>query len=251
MRILCLDYGDRTVGVAVSDQLHIIAYGLETIFRNSPNDLDDTDKRLLEIIKQYDVDRVVVGLPKKLDNSYGQQCEKTLVFKDHLSKLVPDLEIVLWDERMSSVAASRGLYDVNVNSFGQKKVIDKMAAVFILQGYLDFLKFQEEKNMDFDNFNSDDENVVVMFDEDGNEQELYVLGGVDYEGKTYLVVSEDFDTDSDEQEVIVLEKVVAADNDEDDYRIVEDDNILDNVMELFEEQYQDEYESEDGEDLDA
>ena len=146
MRILGLDYGDISIGVAVSDQLHLIAYAVEIIFKKSVKDFAIETERLSQIINNYDVKKIVIGMPKNLDNSCGIQCEKTLLFKKRIEKSFPDIEFILWDERFSTSAAQKNLSRAGINSFKQKKIIYKIAAVFILQGYLDFLNFKEDKN---------------------------------------------------------------------------------------------------------
>jgi len=249
-----LDYGDKTIGVAVSDELELIAYGLEVIKRKAADKFYFEIQRLNDIIIEYKINKIIIGLPKSMDNTLGYQCEKTLVFKKKLEEAFKNLDIILWDERLSTCAASKNLSSIGVNTRKQKKIIDKMAAVFILQGYLDYLKFKEDNKMIFedDDFNNDnDDNIIMMFDENGNEQELYVLGSVDYKNEKYLIVSEDLelDDDAEEQDVIVLKEIARDsksenkknknDSDDDekiDYHIVEDDDLLDIIISLFEEQ---------------
>ncbi|PKM79752.1 MAG: Holliday junction resolvase RuvX [Firmicutes bacterium HGW-Firmicutes-14] len=133
MRILGLDVGDRTIGVAVSDPLGWTAQGLEVIRRTKPK--KDWD-RLMEIINQYDVDKVVVGLPKNMDGSIGPQAETVLEFILLLKKKI-NIPVETWDERLTTVAAEKILIGADISRARRKNVIDKMAAVFILQGYLD------------------------------------------------------------------------------------------------------------------
>ncbi len=144
MRILGLDYGDMTIGVAVSDQLQLIAYAIDIIFKKSLSDFALETNRLSHIINEYAVEKIIIGIPKNLDNSYGPQCKKTLAFKNRVQHSFPNINIILWDERFSSIAAHKNLSDAGINSFKQKKIVDKMAAVFILQGYLDYLNLKEE-----------------------------------------------------------------------------------------------------------
>ena len=139
MRILGLDYGSRTVGVAVSDELMITAQGLETIERKKENQLRKTLARIEAICEEYSVSRIVLGLPKNMDNSIGEQAERTIEFKETLMRR-PGLEVIMWDERLTTISAQRVLNEGNVRGrTEQKKVIDKIAAVFILQSYLDSL----------------------------------------------------------------------------------------------------------------
>ena len=135
-RILGLDVGDRTVGVAVSDLLGMTAQGVETIRRE---ELSADLSRLDELMREYDAVKLVVGLPRNMNGTEGERCEFVRAFAGEIQKVRPDAEIVFWDERLSTVAASRSLIAADVSRKKRKKVIDKMAAVFILQGYLDSL----------------------------------------------------------------------------------------------------------------
>ena len=134
MRILGLDVGDRTIGVAVSDALKMTAQGVETIRRKT---LELDLARLQEIIAEYEVSTIVVGFPKNMNGTIGPRGEFTKAFCAEIEKVVPNITIRLWDERLSTVAAQKSLIAADVSRAKRKKVIDKMAAVFILQGYLD------------------------------------------------------------------------------------------------------------------
>ena len=137
MRILGLDYGDKTIGVAVSDPFGWTAQGVEIIRRENPAEDKKSLRRLGELIEEYHAEAIVLGYPKNLDNSEGERCEKTKAFCERLKNRFPKTEVVLWDERFSTVAAERALREANLSHGQRKRVIDKMAAVHILQGYLD------------------------------------------------------------------------------------------------------------------
>lgn len=137
MRILGLDYGDKTIGVAVSDPFGWTAQGVEIIRRENPAEYKKSLRRLGELIEEYHAESIVLGYPKNLDNSEGERCEKTKAFCERLKNRFPKTEVVLWDERFSTVAAERALREANLSHGQRKRVIDKMAAVHILQGYLD------------------------------------------------------------------------------------------------------------------
>lgn len=133
-RIMGLDVGDKTIGVALSDPLGWTAQGLKTVRRTGiKKDLQE----LGEIIEEYDVKKIVVGLPKNMNGTIGPQCQKVLEFNERLSKRFDDIEIIQWDERLTTVAAERTLIEADVGRKKRKEVIDKIAAVHILQGYLD------------------------------------------------------------------------------------------------------------------
>jgi putative Holliday junction resolvase len=136
MRILGLDYGSKTVGVAVSDPFGWTAQGITTITRKDENNLISTISCLKGILDEYNIEKIVLGLPKNMDNSEGERVSKTLKFKRRLEREF-DIFIETWDERLSTVGAKRSLIEADISRKKQKKVIDKMAAVFILQGYLD------------------------------------------------------------------------------------------------------------------
>lgn len=134
MRILGLDVGDATVGIAVSDELLLTAQGVETIRRKS---LEHDLKRLGELMKEYETARLLVGLPKNMNGTEGDRCLIVREFAAKIKETFPDTEVIFWDERLSTVAAAKSLIAADVSRAKRKKVIDKMAAVFILQGYLD------------------------------------------------------------------------------------------------------------------
>ena len=136
-RYMSLDIGDRTVGIAVSDLLGLTAQGVETIRRG---ELEDDLNRLDELIAQYEVDELVSGYPKNMNGTEGERCQIVKDFMAEVSKRHPDLPVHFWDERLSTVAATRSLIEADVSRKKRRKVIDKMAAVFILQGYLDSLR---------------------------------------------------------------------------------------------------------------
>lgn len=137
MRILGLDYGDKTIGVAVSDPFGWTAQGVEIIRRDNPAEYKKSLRRLEELMEEYGAEAIVLGYPKNLDNSEGERCEKTKAFYERVKKRFPKAEVVLWDERFSTIAAERALRGANLSHGQRKSVIDKMAAVHILQGYLD------------------------------------------------------------------------------------------------------------------
>ena len=143
-RIIGLDYGSKTVGVAVSDPLVFTAQGLETITRKDENKLRKTYARIETLIREYEAEQIVLGYPKNMNDTEGERVEKTLAFKEALERRT-GLEVILWDERMSTVASERVLMEGNVRREDRKTYIDKMAAVFILQGYLDYQSFSENQ----------------------------------------------------------------------------------------------------------
>ena len=136
MRIMGLDYGSKTVGVAMSDPLGITAQAVETIWRKDENKLRKTCARIEELISEYEVERIVLGLPKHMNNDLGERAQKALAVGEMVKRRT-GLEVVMWDERLTTVEAERTLIENNVRRENRKQYIDKIAAVFILQGYLD------------------------------------------------------------------------------------------------------------------
>lgn len=138
MRIIGLDYGSRTVGVAVSDPLGLTAQGLETIWRKQENKLRQTLARIEELVSEYQAQRIVLGYPKNMNNTVGERAQKSLEFKEMLERRT-GLPVVMWDERLTTVEANRTLMEARVRRENRKQYLDELAAVFILQGYLDSL----------------------------------------------------------------------------------------------------------------
>lgn len=143
MRVMGLDYGSKTVGVAISDPLGITAQGIETIHRKAENKLRQTLARIETLAKEYEVDRLVLGFPKNMNNTIGDRAEKSLEFKEMLERRT-GLPVIMWDERLTTVEAERTLMESKVRREDRKKYVDKIAAVFILQGYLDSVHIDHE-----------------------------------------------------------------------------------------------------------
>ena len=138
MRILGLDYGSKTVGVAVSDPLGLTAQSVETIWRKQENKLRQTLARIEELAAEYQAEKIVLGLPKNMNNTIGERAEKTLEFREMLERRT-GLPVVMWDERLTTVEAERTLMEASVRRENRKQYLDQLAAVFILQRYLDSL----------------------------------------------------------------------------------------------------------------
>ena len=143
MRVMGLDYGSKTVGVAISDPLGITAQGIETIERKEENKLRKTLARIEELVKEYEVEKIVLGFPKNMNNTIGERAEKSLELKAMLERRI-GIPVIMWDERLTTVEAERTLIESNVRRENRKKYVDKIEAVFILQGYLDSLVIGQE-----------------------------------------------------------------------------------------------------------
>ena len=132
MRIMGLDFGSKTVGVAVSDPLGLTAQSLEIVRRKSENKLRQTYARIEELAAQYEVEKFVVGLPKNMNATEGERAEKSRAFADALFRM--------WDERLTTVAADRTMMEAGIRREDRKEYVDAIAASYILQGYLDYLQ---------------------------------------------------------------------------------------------------------------
>jgi putative holliday junction resolvase len=133
MRILGLDVGERTIGVAISDPLGFTAQGINTIRRKK---LEDDINEIMNYCKEYGVETIVVGLPKNMNGTLGPQGEKMIEFSEIL-KSESGLKIEMWDERLTTVAAHKAMLEADMSRAKRKKIVDKIAATYILQGYLD------------------------------------------------------------------------------------------------------------------
>lgn len=139
-----LDYGSKTMGVAISDALKITAQGIETIYRKDENKLRQTLARIEELAKEYEVEEIVLGFPKHMNNTVGDRAEKSLELKAMLERRT-GLPVIMWDERLTTVEAERTLIESNVRRENRKQYVDKIAAVIILQGYLDSLSMKQKE----------------------------------------------------------------------------------------------------------
>lgn len=143
MRIMGLDFGSKTVGVAVSDALLLTAQGVEIIRRREENKLRRTLTRIEELIVEYEVEEIVLGLPRHMNGTEGVRVELTEEFKDKLERRT-GLPVALWDERLTTVAADRTMMETRIRRERRKEYVDMIAASFILQGYLDWRRNRQE-----------------------------------------------------------------------------------------------------------
>lgn len=137
MRIMGIDYGDSRVGIALSDPLGITAQGLTTL----PNKVYKLMlKNLINLVSEHNVEKIVLGMPKNLNGTLGERADVTENFLADLKRELPDMEVVLWDERLTTVQAAGILNVTNTRGKDRKNVIDTVAASIILQSYLDYIK---------------------------------------------------------------------------------------------------------------
>lgn len=143
MRIMGLDFGSKTVGVAISDPLLLTAQGIEIIRRKEENKLRKTLARIEALIVQYEVEEIILGFPKNMNDTIGERAELSLEFKDKLERRT-GLPVIMWDERLTTVAADKAMIEAGIRREDRKEYVDKVAAVLILQGYLDRRRIEEK-----------------------------------------------------------------------------------------------------------
>ena len=202
-----LDFGDKTIGIAISCPECRVATGHTTIFRNQVEALRPSINQLGEIITQYGITHIVLGNPVNMDGSHSSRTELTLAFRDKLRRNFKSVEIILWDERLSTQAVTKAFF--NGSTRGKKQHdkynahVDEMAAVYILQGFLDKKRMEEtmENETIMPDELEDDGNVILMSDEDGNEHQLHVLASKEGDNCIYLLVAV-ADDESDTSEVL-------------------------------------------------
>lgn len=139
MRILGLDYGSKTVGVAISDPLLITAQGVEIIRRESEGKIRKTYQRIEELCKQYEVEKIVLGYPKNMNGTDGERAQKSLEFKDALERRT-GIPVIMWDERLTTVSADNAMMESGIRRENRKEYVDEIAAMIILQNYLESIR---------------------------------------------------------------------------------------------------------------
>ena len=147
MRVMGLDYGTKTVGVAISDPLGLTAQGIETIQRKEENKLRRTCARIEELIKEYQVEKIVLGFPKHMNNDIGERAQKSLEFRDMLVRRT-GLEVIMWDERLTTVAAEQTLIESGVRRENRKQYVDKIAACVYSPGIFRFDLYAENSRIE-------------------------------------------------------------------------------------------------------
>jgi len=228
-RFLGLDFGDKTIGVSVSGPGGKTATGITTLKRPDENAFRPSLKALKEIIREYGVTDIVLGYPKHLDGSDSPRCKKTLEFKDKLNRYFKSIPVQLWDERLSTRAVTR-VFDGKRSRL--KNHVDEMAAVYILQGYLDYR--QGEIKMDNEQVMlPEDDNTIVLHDDEGNEITMEVLSSRTDNGATYLLAVED----GEGAEVMIFRLIEDGDEDTIFELVEEDDDDFDHAFELFKEDF--------------
>jgi len=239
MRVICLDVGERRIGVAVSDALDLTAQGVETIWTKG---FDRDAARVIELCKQYETDRVLCGLPKNMDGTEGFQAERVRTFARRLQQ--EGLNVRFEDERLTTKLATSLLIQGDVRRERRKDVVDKLAATYILQSFLDrggwrddahktYLRsvyHMSENNHELD---MEREDIVQLVDEDGNEVDFEHLMTLEHKGNAYIcLVPVEPMEDVGEDELVIL-RIETDEEGNDYYATVEDDDELDEVFEKY------------------
>lgn len=240
-RILALDVGEKRIGVSVSDPMGWTAQGVETIFtRGTEKDI----ARIEELLHQFDTDRLVVGLPKSLSGETGPQAERIMAFTQLL--IDRGWQIRYQDERLTTAQAHRTLIEGDVKRTQRKQVVDKLAATYILQSFLDAGGWKEEpqrRNITdvliwkgghpVENNNMEMDNIIELVDENDNPVRFEHIMTVQYEGEDYVLLAPvDPTEDMEEDEVLVL-RIDNDENGDEIYVSIEDDNLVQKVFEQY------------------
>ena len=230
-RVLCLDIGEKRIGVAVSDPLGITAQGVRTLFTRG---LDNDLAAIQALAGEFHTDRILAGLPRNMDGSEGFQAQKTRQFAQALSAL--GLRVRFQDERLTSVCAGRLLKQAGVKGDKRKQVLDKLAATYILQSFLDaggWPEDQMEENIPMqDNQTRNGNPIVELIDEDGRTVRFEHVFTVPYEGDEYVLLSPVDPVEGVAEDEVVIMRIEPGE-DEDAYVGVEDDQLLDAVFEKY------------------
>jgi len=238
MRTIALDYGDKTIGVAISDPLGIIAVGLDTIRRSEPKSLKKSLEKLKEIVERHSVSEILIGYPKNMNNTEGDRCEKTRMFKEKLELYFCGMPVILWDERLSTVAAMRSM--ASLPSDKRERMVDQIAAVYILQGYLDWKNMhkvvKEVNSVEGYNESQDGReryNKIAMIDDDGESENYVVLDEASYNGTDYLLIQKEELIYDEDAEASIIKSVKTEGEDVIYEFIYYDDEEFNTVAGLF------------------
>lgn len=240
-RILALDVGDRRIGVAVSDALLLTAQPLGKIDRVGYG--PDT-RRVAEYAAMYQTARILCGMPRNMDGSYGPQADKVRAFAGQLENA--GLSVTFWDERLSTVEAERALIEGGVRREKRRQLVDQTAATVILQNYLDA---QQQKGGE-DTMEHDAERVVELVGEDGAPVRFEHLMTLEHKGKSYILLTPAEPETPDEEGSVVIMRIDRDKDGGDCYVVEEDEKVLEPVFNRFLELMEEDEAGDDGEDED-
>ncbi len=241
-RILALDVGEKRIGVAVSDPLGWTAQGVETILTHGPErDL----QRVGELLAAYDTDRLVVGLPRSLSGHLGPQAERILGFAGRLA--AQGWQVRYQDERLTTQQAHRTLIEGDVRRADRKQVVDKLAATYILQSFLDAGGWKEDvprrtitdvhiwkgRSLPMENNNMDMDNIIELVDENDSPVRFEHIMTLQYEGEDYVLLAPVDPTDDMEEDEVLVLRIDNDENGDEIYVSLDDDDLVQRVFEQY------------------
>ena len=225
-RIVALDVGDRRIGIAVSDALGITAQPIETYTRVG---YGPDVRRILEICSQYETDQILCGLPRNMDGTQGFQVEKVRQFAEKLEE--QGLVVSYYDERMTTMLAESALLEANMRRDDRKKKVDMVAAVMILQSYLDSNPFED--TVDDEEEEEYDDGILEMVDEDGNAIRFYLSANIAYAGEEYVLLTACEDSGDIAQDESFIMRYAADDEGNPCYQSLDDEALIAAVYEAY------------------
>ena len=240
-RILALDVGEKRIGVAVSDPMGWTAQGVETIFtRGAEKDV----ARIAELLQEYQTDRLVVGLPRSMNGQTGPQAERIMAFVELLT--ARGWQVRYQDERLTTAQAHRTLIEGDVRREKRKQVVDKLAATYILQSFLDAGGWKEElprRNITdvqiwkggslMENNNMEMDNIIELVDENDNPVRFEHIMTVQFQGEDYVLLAPIDPTDDMEEDEVLVLRIDNDENGDEIYVSVEDDETVQKVFEKY------------------
>lgn len=237
MRVICLDVGERRIGVAVTDALDLTAQGVETIWcKGVENDL----ARVVELCKQYETDRILCGLPRNMDGSEGFQAQRVRTFAEKLTEV--GYNVRFQDERMTTKLATGVLLEADVRRSKRKDVVDKLAATYILQSFMDAGGWKQEKKIylggiyrmsENHELNMQREDIIELIDEDGNEVSFEHLMTLEHNGKAYICLAPVEEMEDVAEDELVIMRIETDAEGNDYYATVDTEEELDAVFEKY------------------
>ena len=239
MRVICLDVGEKRIGVAVSDLLDLTAQGVETIWTRG---FERDAERVVALCKQYETNRVLCGLPRNMDGTEGFQAGRVRQFAQRLTE--QGLNVRFEDERLTTKLATSLLIEGDVRRQKRRDVVDKLAATYILQSFLDRGGWRDEAHKNYlrsvyhmsennHELDMEREDIVQLVDEDGNEVDFEHLMTLEHKGQTYIcLVPVEPMEDVEEDELVIL-RIETDEDGNDYYTSIDDDAELDEVFEKY------------------
>lgn len=228
-RIVALDVGDRRIGIAVSDPLGITAQPIETYTRVG---YGPDARHIAQLAKKYETDQILCGLPRNMDGTQGFQVDKVREFAGKLEEL--GLAVTYYDERMTTMLAEGALLEANMSRADRKKKVDMVAAVVILQSYLDAnAAVPDYVNSDDDEDEEYDDGILEMEDEDGNVIQFYLSANIHYAGEDYVLLTCAQEADDIAQDESFIMRATVDDEGNACYQSLEDEALIAAVYEEY------------------